>query len=76
MTGGWCDKLVRQVFLLVDVQSIPSIPLSVHMPWDKLVWAFTSKGNFTIRSAYKIAVADSMVTRMEGTSNGEDHITF
>ena len=76
VTGGWRDELVRQVFLLADVHSIPSIPLSVRMPWDKLVWAFTSKGNFTIRSAYKIAVADSMVTRMEGTSNGEDHITF
>ena len=37
---------------------------------------FHLKGNFTIRKAYKIAVANSMVTRMEGTSNGEDHITF
>ena len=76
MTGGWCDEPVRQVFLPVDVHSILSIPLSVRMPRDKLVRTFTSKGNFTIRSAYKIVVANSMATHMEGTSNGEDHITF
>jgi len=76
VTGGWCDEPVRQVFLPVDVHSILSIPLSVRMPRDKLVWTFTSKGNFTVRSAYKIVVADSMATHMEGTSNGEDHITF
>ena len=46
------------------------------MPQDKLVWAFTSKGNFTVCSVYKITVADSMVTCMEGTLNGEDHKTF
>ena len=38
--------------------------------------AFTSKGNFTVFSAYKVSVADSMVTHMEGTSNGEDHKKF
>ena len=44
MIGGWRDELVRQVFLPVDVHSILSIPLSVCMPRDKVVWAFTSKG--------------------------------
>ena len=46
------------------------------MPRDKLVWDFTSKGNFIVRSAYKITVVDSMATRMEGTLNGEDHKAF
>ena len=76
VTSGWCDELVRQVFLSANVHSILSIPLSVRMPQDKLVWAFTSKGNFTVRSVYKITVADSMATCMEGTLNGEDHKTF
>ena len=30
VTGGWRDELVRQVFLLADVHSILSIPLSVR----------------------------------------------
>ena len=37
---------------------------------------FHLKGNFTIRKAYKIVVANSMAIRMEVTSNGDDHITF
>ena len=76
VTGGWHDELLRQIFLPADVHSILSIPLSVGMPRDKLVRAFTSKGNFIVRSTYKIAVANSIATRMEGISNGEDHITF
>ena len=75
-TIAWRDQSVRQVFIPTDVQSILSIPLSVRMPQDRLVWAFTSKGNFTVRSAYKIVVAESMEIRMEGTSNGGNHISF
>ena len=63
--GGWRDPLMRQVFIPTVVQSILSIPLSVRIPQDRLVWAFTPKGNFTIRNAYKIVVAESMETRME-----------
>ena len=75
-TSAWRDQLVRQVFIPADVLSILSIPLSVCMPQDRLMWAFTLKGNFTVRSAYKIAVAKSMETRMERTSNGENRISF
>ena len=74
--GGWCDPLMRQVFIATVVQSILSIPLRVRIPQDRLVWAFTPKGNFTIRNAYKIVVAESMETLMEGTSNGENHKSF
>ena len=75
-TSGWHDPLMRQIFIPTNVQSILSIPLSVRMPQDRLVWAFTPKGNFTICNAYKIVVAESMETCMEGTSNGENHISF
>ena len=67
---------MRQVFIPTDVQSILSISLSVRMPLDRLVWTFTPKGNFIVCSVYKIAVAKSMETRMEETSNGENHKSF
>ena len=75
-TSAWRDQLVRLVFIPANVLSILSIPLSVCMPQDRLVWAFTPKGSFTVRSAYKIAMAKSIETRMEGTWNGENHISF
>ena len=31
-TRGWCDQLVRQIFIPANVQPILSISLSVHMP--------------------------------------------
>ena len=67
---------MRQVFIPTDVQSILSISLSVRMPLDRLVWTFTPKGNFIVCSVYKIAVAESMETCMEGTSNGENQKLF
>ena len=75
-TSGWHDPLMRQIFIPTNVQSILSIPLSVRMPQDRLMWAFTPNGKFTIRNAYKIAMVESMETRMEGTSNGENHKSF
>ena len=74
-TGEWHDQLVRQVFVPTVVQSILSVPSSVHMPQDKFV-CLHSKGNLTVRSAYKIVVAVSMETHMEGISNGENHKSF
>ncbi|KAK9998185.1 hypothetical protein SO802_017788 [Lithocarpus litseifolius] len=74
--AGWHDQLMRQVFIPVNVQSILSIPLSVHMPQDRLVCAFTPKGNLIVHSAYKIVVVVFMETRMEGTLNGENHKSF
>ena len=54
--SAWREELVRQIFIPSDVHSILSIPLSVHLPYDRLVWAYTSKGQFTVCSAYKLVV--------------------
>ena len=51
--------LIRHTFSLDDARSIMSIPLSSRLPPDRLIWAYTSKDNFTVRSAYKIALSSS-----------------
>ena len=48
--------LVRQIFLRPNVQSILSIFFSSYLPQDQLVWTYTPKEKFTVRSAYKIAL--------------------
>nr|POE91538.1 hypothetical protein CFP56_23730 [Quercus suber] len=77
-TGGspFVNYMESYLDRLADIQSILSIPLSVRMPRDKLAWAYTSKGNFTVRSVYKITVVEFMATRMEGTSNDVANKTF
>ena len=43
-------------FLPHEVEVIKSIPLSMHLPTDKQVWACSSKGVFTVHNAYWVAV--------------------
>ena len=73
-TSAWREELVRRIFILADVQSILNIPLSSRLPHDRLVWAYTPKGWFTIRSAYKLAVTE--LESMAGSSNTNTHKTF
>ena len=58
-TGNWHEELVRQTFIPTNVEVILSIPLSSRLPRDRLVWALTPKGSFTVKSVYKIAVVKS-----------------
>ncbi|KAL0000259.1 hypothetical protein SO802_019861 [Lithocarpus litseifolius] len=51
--------LVRELFLDFEAENILSIPLSTRMPRDKLVWAGTANGQFTVKSAYWLAMSMS-----------------
>ena len=74
LSCDWWAELVKYIFIPIDVQAILSIPLSAHLPEDKLVWAYTPKGKFTVGSAYKLAVSNFSEGCMEGTSNRESQI--
>ena len=54
--GTWRSDLVRELFLNFEADIILSIPLSTCMPRDKLVWAATPNGKFTMKSAYWLAL--------------------
>ena len=49
------------------------IPLSTSLPPDKLVWACTAKGKFTVRSAYHLIMEDSRQGR-EGASSDNTEV--
>ena len=46
--ASWKSKVVDALFLLHEAKVIKSIPLSVHLPVDKQVWACNSNGVFTV----------------------------
>ena len=50
--GIWRADLVRVLFKNFEAKTILSIPLSIRMPRDKIVWAGTPNGQFTMKSAY------------------------
>ena len=51
----WNTELVKEIFLPQDVEAILSIPISESHARDRMVWAEDKKGNFTVRSAYRLA---------------------
>ena len=74
--GEWNVHMINQLFLLADVMSILSIPLSCHKPRDKLVWAYTPRGNFMVNSAYKVAISMTRCNSVAETSHGALHTSF
>lgn len=56
-TKRWNNGLIDSSFLAHEGQVINSIPLNPHVCSDVLIWSGNSKGLFTVKSAYKIAVS-------------------
>lgn len=55
--GCWNVGLLSSLFSVEDVTRIKSIRLNL-MQCDSLMWAHTSNGKFTIKSAYKVYTGD------------------
>ena len=52
--ASWKLDLIHEIFLPFDVEAILSIPLSLSLLTDKLIWAPTPTGQFSVSSAYKV----------------------
>ena len=75
-TRVWCEELVCQIFILTNVQSILGILLNIRLLNDSLVLDFIPKGQFTVRSAYKLTVVENRTECMVGASNADIHKKF
>ena len=52
-TRDWDVNLVRNTFLPHKVEIVLGIPISLRLPDDSLVWAWTPNGRFSVKSAYR-----------------------
>ncbi|KAK7860161.1 putative ribonuclease h protein [Quercus suber] len=55
----WKTELIRSCFTVEDADAILSIPLSLHRPKDRRVWAETPNGKFSVKSAYRLAYEEN-----------------
>ncbi|XP_023907624.1 uncharacterized protein LOC112019319 [Quercus suber] len=76
VTGEWKADLVKRVFLPEEAQTILSIPRSNKHANDRIIWAYTPKGIFTVNSAYKVALATSPSASIVGQSDTTAKETF
>ena len=56
MTKWWNVSTIRASFLPFEVETILKIPLSHDLPEDKIIWIGNNRGNFTVKSAYHLAL--------------------
>ena len=56
-TRRWKAELIRAVFLPFEVDTILNMPLSYNLLEDKLIWTGNRRGDFTVKSAYYIALS-------------------
>ena len=52
----WKVDQIKKTFFPHEVEVILEMPLSPRMPEDSLIWAWSKNGEFTMRSAYKVAL--------------------
>ena len=55
-TDMWKADLIKKHFMPYETDIILGVPLSPRMPEDSLIWAWSKNGNFTVRSAYGVAL--------------------
>ncbi|KAL0001356.1 hypothetical protein SO802_015137 [Lithocarpus litseifolius] len=66
-TKRWKAGLVRETLLPFEANTILNIPLSYSFSDDKLIWLRNKRGEFSVRSAYYVALP-LVVTNNEGES--------
>jgi hypothetical protein len=69
ITEKWDEELIRDNFTAEDTRDILSIPVRPGME-DWIAWHYDSKGVFSVKSAYQLAVSirDVKANRNAGTS--------
>lgn len=52
---GWNEDLLKSLFYEEKVQAILAIPVRLMGAKDRLVWPYSSNGQYTVSSGYKVA---------------------
>ena len=52
----WKVDTLKSLFLPFEVNTILNIPLSYSLPKDKIIWVGNKRGEFSMKSAYYVAL--------------------
>lgn len=65
---SWKYDLISQVFWQVDVHHILQVPFGAPEVEDRIVWAYSKSGNFTVRSCYHNLISGKLRVKVASTS--------
>ena len=71
--ASWKSDILDALFLPHEAEMIKGIPLSSHLPADKLIWAEASNGKFSVKNAYALATRLT-VDANQGTSSDRSQV--
>ena len=74
--GEWQEDMIHHIFLPTDADAILAIPRSRVRAKDRLIWAYTARGLFTVNSAYKVALSLSSHASPCTSSNAPNHTYY
>ncbi|KAI5335569.1 PREDICTED: reverse mRNAase [Prunus dulcis] len=75
----WNTPLLQSLLFPGEVELIHSIPLSMRRPPDQLIWHYDRKGQFSVRSAYRVAqhlLGSSTNTTASASNTSADSILW
>ncbi|KAL5781697.1 hypothetical protein ACOSP7_006726 [Xanthoceras sorbifolium] len=75
--GFWHVDIVMRYFIHEEADLILSLPLSLHPRRDSFLWHFDSRGLFSVRSAYKVALGlqqESLASSSKGALEVWKHL--
>lgn len=75
-TRYWNIPLISQMFDVDDAHVILSIPLSWCICADRCIWHFDSRGSYTIKSGYKLAVDMVHGSVVSGSDHSVQFVEF
>lgn len=70
-TGWWNHALIESIFSQSEAESICGIPLSLGRQQDRLVWAASKQGTFSVRSAYYLEKSRREQEQGESLNQGD-----
>jgi hypothetical protein len=74
--NGWNVRLVQEIFLPHDAEEILKTKIPNQTTYDKIAWHYEKDGNFSVRSAYKLAytIREGIGNSTSNNPNGERKI--
>jgi len=65
----WNRNLISSIFLPVDVEAIMRIRVPERIMNDQIAWHYEKSGQFSVKSAYKLALKLQSQDQMASSSN-------